>query len=88
MGVNTLIRELCHGGQSSVWIEPLVESELDEVRKLIEEHSDAVLTPARTALMTDGSIRLVFYVEDHDVERVEKQFRRLNRGPVKFKAVW
>ncbi len=74
----------------NVWIEPLIESELDEVRKLIEEHSDAVLTPARVASMNDGSIRLVFCVEGtvHDVERVEKQFRRLNRGKIKFNAVW
>ncbi len=72
----------------TVWIEPLIESELDEVRKLIEEHSDAVLTPAQVASMNDGSIRLVFDVTVHNVERVEKQFRRLNRGKIKFRAVW
>ena len=72
----------------TVWIEPLVESELDDVRKLIEEHSDAVLTPARVASMNDGSIRLVFNVMNSNVERVEKQFRRLNRGKIKFRAVW
>lgn len=74
----------------TVWIEPLVVSEIDDVRKLIEEHSDAILTPVQAVSMIDGSMRLVFYVHGtvHDGERVEKQFRRLNRGPIKFRAVW
>ncbi|KKN25975.1 hypothetical protein LCGC14_0879130, partial [marine sediment metagenome] len=55
----------------TVWIKPLVESEIDDVRKLIDEHSDAVMTDAGNIVKGDGPstelcdwrTRLVYYVE-------------------------
>lgn len=75
--------------KQTVWIMPLVESEIDDVRKLIDEHSDAVFSSTDDRLVR---IRLVYRVEGtaRDVERVKKQFRRLTRGKIKFKVqvIW